>query len=210
MTEYKIHDIPDYPYLFIRDGGFVYLTNKHTGEIERTLTLYEYVNIWTNEYKTNQCFLKHYQSDLFLPKNNPDTATTLKELRSLCSDNTRTGRGDTGYLVDFLTSDKCNVTETKLLTLLSKHVDVWNYSVCTWNDIKDGMSVGEKQLKRVYTSLIDKGLMIELNNKFEAGGKHWCLLIKIHPRLFWKGRYSAFINAVSDHYEYSENISLGN
>lgn len=205
--EYKVDDIPNYPYLFIRDGGFVYLTNKHTGEIERKLTINESIEMWVNEYKTNPLFRKYYQSDLFFPKQTPDTATTLKELRSLCSDNTRTGRGDTGYLIDFLTKDMCTVSETKILTLISQYVDVWNYSVISIQDIRNGMSIGDKQVRRVYKSLITKGLITELNSKFDSNGK-WCLLVKIHPRLYWKGRWSAFANACNEHYEYSDPISI--
>lgn len=202
---YRVDDIPKYDNLFIRDGGRVFVVNKHTGEILHNLSVMEYCNLWVNEYLTNVNMRKFYQRGLFNPKSNPDTAQDLKELKKLCSDTSRTGRGDTGYLLDFMLLDSCTISESKMLKVLCDCVEVWNYSVISWEDLKHRMSVGDKQVRRVYTALLEKGLVMELNRKFEAEDK-WCYLIKIHPKLFWKGRYSAFIAKVAASYEYGPDI----
>ena len=202
---YRVDDIPKYDNLFIRDGERVFVVNKYTGEILQSLSVLDYCDFWSNEYRTNEVVRKYYEKGLFFPKPTPDTATNIKELKSLCSDSSRTGRGDNGYLLDFMLLDSCTITESKMLKLVCDNVVVWNYSVMPWSQIKKGMNTGDKQTRRVYLSLLSKGLIIELTTKFEDEDG-WSHLIKVHPKLFWKGRYSAFMAAVADSYEYGPDL----
>src|SRR5690606_40227876 len=59
---------PHYPTLFIRDGDFVYATNKDTGEITNTLSLGEYVMLWRKEFKENPYVNHYYTKGLFQPR----------------------------------------------------------------------------------------------------------------------------------------------
>ncbi|UZS00858.1 hypothetical protein [Pseudomonas phage vB_PsaM_M1] len=212
MTEYerfyRIDDIPNYPTLFIRDGDFVFVVNKHTGEISNKLTLMQYVDFWREEWEINSNVRDFYTKGLFHPKQDPDTATNLKDLKKLCSDNTRHRKGDTGYLLDFIMLDQCSKTESKVFLHLCKKVIVWSY--CT-TDMQDLQSVTElkssKQVKAVWKSLQDKGLLCVVNTDFDVYGEYK-ILVKLHPRIYWEGRYSAWAVKCKADYEYEDSVTL--
>jgi hypothetical protein len=208
MTYYRIDDIPNYPYLFIRDGGFVYLTNKDTGEIIDNLSLTEYVDLWRKEWNINPDFKSYYTKGLFQPKQDPDTATNTTELKRLCSDNTRHRKGDTGFLLDFIMLDQCSKTESKVFLHLCKKVIVWSYST---TDMEEIQSVTElrstKQVKAVWKSLQDKGLLSVVNTNFLTHGEYKTL-VKLHPKIYWEGRYSAWAVKCKADYEYEDLETL--
>lgn len=204
----KVDDIPNYPNLFIRDGVFVFLTNKHTGEILDKLSIPDAVKLWTHEWNTNYTFRSFYQKGLQYPKDDPDTAKNLKELKKLCSDNTRHRKGDTGFLLDFIMKDSINKTESKVFLHLTKQVVVWNYAITTQEDIKTAAELKtDKQVKAVWTSLQDKGLIVTINSEFDVGDDYK-ILVKIHPRLYWEGRYSAWLVKCKADYEYEDPITV--
>lgn len=205
---YATHDIPNYPTLFIRDGDFVFAVDKHTGEISKKLTLTEYVECWRLEWDTNPIFKAYYMKGYFTPKADPDTATTLKDLKRMCSDGTRHRKGDTGYLLDFLMTDKCSKTESKLFLYLCKNVVVWNYSVTTIEDIQEYLDLKTlKQTRAVWKALQDKGLIFLLNSDFEVEGKYK-LLVKLHPKIYWEGRHSAWATKCKEEYEYGDSVTI--
>jgi len=205
---YVTHDIPNHPTLFIRDGDFVFVVNKHTGEISEKLTLTEYVDCWRNEWDTNPVFKAYYMKGYFLPKTDPDTATTLKDLKRMCSDSTRHRKGDTGYLLDFIMTDQCSKTESKLFLYLCKNVVVWNYSVTTMEDIQECLGLKSlKQTKAVWKALQDKGLIFLLNSDFEVEGQYK-ILIKLHPKIYWEGRHSAWAAKCKEEYEYEDSVTI--
>lgn len=208
MLEYKIDDIPHYPTLFIRDGDFVFVTNKETGEITNKLTLSEYVDVWREGWNTNPILKSYYTKGLFQPKQDPDTATNTTELKKLCSDNTRHRKGDTGYLLDFLMLDQCSKTESKVFLHLCKKVIVWSYSTTDMDEIQSITELkSNKQVKAVWKSLQDKGLLSVVNTNFHIDGEYKTL-VKLHPRIYWEGRYSAWAVKCKADYEYEDSISL--
>lgn len=180
--------------------------NPLTGEITQGVSPIEAAELWRRDWETNPSFRALYTSDYIYPKPSPDTAKDIETLRSLCSDKTRTGRGDTGYLLDFMLSDSFSITEGKMLTLICTKGVVWSYCVCTWEDIMSGMGLSKKQTKRVYDSLIEKGMIKELCKKFRTEDSTLALLIKVHPKLYWKGRYSAYIAALQESYEGLDDV----
>lgn len=208
IKEYLLHDIPNYPFLFIREGVFVFKTDKHTGEISEVLHLYEYCYQWVILYRYCPAFRDFYTKGLFFPKDNPDTAGNTAELLKLCSDKTRHRKGDEGFLLHFLWKDQCTLTETKLFKLLCDLVVVWNYAVLDDNDLHTKLNLkSKKHAGRVFTSLEQKGLIKTINTKFDDGGD-WKKLVKVHPKLYWKGRYSAWALAIGNTYEYGEDVEL--
>jgi len=208
VVEYPIHDIPNYPFLFIREGSFVFKTDKTTGEISEQLSLGDYCLEWQISYRYKPAFRDFYTKGLFFPKDNPDTAGNLADLLKLCSDKTRHRKGDEGFLLHFLWKDQCTLTETKLFKLLCDYVVVWNYSVLDDSDMHTKLNLkSKKHAGRVFTSLEQKGLIKTINTKFDDGGD-WKKLIKVHPKLFWKGRHSAWALAVGNTYEYGEDIEI--
>jgi hypothetical protein len=212
MTEYerfyRVDDIPNYPTLFIRDGDFVFVVNKHTGEISDKLTLEQYVDFWREEWDNNPVFRNYYTQEYFAPKDHPDAAKDITELYKLCSDKTRHRKGDDGFLLDFLWADSCTITETKLFKYLCDNVAVWNYSVIDTKDMHTSLGLkSKKNTVRIFKSLQDKGLIKLLDEKFDVKGE-WKSLVKLHPKLFWKGRHSAWAVAIGNHYEYGEDVEL--
>lgn len=206
--EFAIDDIPNYPILYIRDGDFVFVTDKHTGEIYKKVTLAEYVNIWCEEWHSNPVFREYYTKGYFTPKDHPDTAKDIVELYKLCSDKTRHRKGDDGFLLDFLWNDSCTLNETKLFKYLCDNVAVWNYSVIDSNDMHIKLELkSKKNTGRIFKSLQDKGLIKLLDEKFDVKGE-WKSLVKVHPKLYWKGRHSAWAIAVGNQYEYGEDVEL--
>lgn len=212
MTEYerfyRVDDIPNYPTLFIRDGDFVFVVNKHTGEISDKLTLEQYVDFWREEWDNNPVFRNYYTQEYFAPKDHPDAAKDITELYKLCSDKTRHRKGDDGFLLDFLWADSCTITETKLFKYLCDNVAVWNYSVIDTKDMHTSLGLkSKKNTVRIFKSLQDKGLIKLLDEKFDVKGE-WKSLVKLHPKLFWKGRHSAWAVAIGNQYEYGEDVEL--
>lgn len=209
IKEYLIHDIPTYPILYIRDGAFVFVVNKQTGEIyKKAITLTEYVEIWTHEWNTNSLFKAYYTEGYSVPKDSPDTAQDIIELYKLCSDKTRHRKGDDGFLLDFLWDNSCSLSETKLFKYLCDNVAVWNYSVVDQNLLHTALGLNSKKHSgRIFKSLQDKGLIKLLSERFDVKGE-WLSLVKVHPKLFWKGRHSAWAVAVGSHYEYGEDVEL--
>ena len=206
--EYVVDDIPNYPILYIRDGDFVFVTDKHTGEIYKKVTLDEYIEIWDYEWNNNTTFRDFYTQGYSIPKNHPDTAKDLSELHKLCSDKTRHRKGDDGFLLDFLWSDQCTLNETKLFKYLCDNVAVWNYSVIDPNDMHIKLELkSKKNTGRIFKSLQDKGLIKLLDEKFDVKGD-WKSLVKVHPKLYWKGRHSAWAVSIGNQYEYGEDVEL--
>jgi len=202
-TEYLVHDIPKYPLLFIRDGGWVYMTNKHTGEICDRLTLGESCLLWRYERQTNPLFISFYGKGLTFPKPSPDTAGNITELLKLCSDKTRRRKGDDGFLMDFIWQDSCTVTETKLFRYICTNVEVWNYAAVDEDSMVMSLGKGVRHTRDTFKSLVSKGLIKVINPKFDCYGD-WKTLVKVHPKLYWKGRYSAWLVAIGETYEYGD------
>lgn len=208
IKQYAIDDIPNYPILYIRDGDFVFVTDKHTGEIYKKATLQEYVEIWWEGWNNNFTFKDFYTKGYSVPKDHPDTAKDIAELYKLCSDKTRHRKGDDGFLLDFLWKDQCTLNETKLFKYLCDNVAVWNYSVIDHNDMHIKLELkSKKNTGRIFKSLQDKGLIKLLDEKFDVKGE-WKSLVKVHPKLYWKGRYSAWAVAIGNQYEYGEDVEL--
>lgn len=212
MTEYerfyRIDDVPNYPTLFMRDGDFVFAVDKYTGGISNKLTLTKYVYCWRQEWDNSPVFRSYYTQDYFVPKDHPDTAKDIAELYKLCSDKTRHRKGDDGFLLDFLWADSCTITETKLFKYLCDNVAVWNYSVVDTKDMHTSLGLkSKKNTGRIFKSLQDKGLIKLLDEKFDVKGE-WKSLVKLHPKLFWKGRHSAWAVAIGNQYEYGEDVEL--
>lgn len=205
---YNIEDIPNFPILFIRDGVFVFMTDKYTGEIYQKLDMDEYCYMWKAFWNYNKDFYSYYTKGYFVAKDHPDTAKDLKELHSLCSDKTRHRKGDDGLLLHFLWGDQCTLTETKLFKYLCDNVVVWNYAVVEQENFHKALGLkSKKHAGRVFKSLEDKGLVRLMHDRFDLGD-NWKSLIKVHPKLFWKGRHSAWAVAVGESYEYVECDSL--
>ncbi len=208
VREWLLHNIPDYPFLFIREGVFVFKTDKYTGEISEVLCLYEYCYQWMILYRYCPAFRDFYTKGLFFPKDNPDMERNTVELLKLCSDKTRHRKGDEGFLLHFLWKDQCTLTETKLFKLLCDLVVVWNYAVLDDSDLHTKLNLkSKKHAGRVFTSLEQKGLIKTINTKFDDGGD-WKKLVKVHPKLYWKGRHSAWALAIGNTYEYGEDVEL--
>lgn len=205
---FQIDDIPNYPILYIRDGDFVFVTDKNTGEILKKASLQEYVEIWWEEWSNNFTFKDFYTKGYSVPKDHPDTAKDIVELYKLCSDKTRHRKGDDGFLLDFLWKDQCTLNETKLFKYLCDNVAVWNYSVIDPNDMHIKLELkSKKNTGRIFKSLQDKGLIKLLDEKFDVKGE-WKSLVKVHPKLYWKGRHSAWAVAIGNQYEYGEDVEL--
>lgn len=203
-----VDDIPDYPILYIRDGDFVFVTDKHTGEIYSKVGLAEYIEIWIDEWNNNPVFKEYYMKGYSVPKDHPDTAKDIVELYKLCSDKTRHRKGDDGFLLDFLWNDSCTLTETKLFKYLCDNVAVWNYSVIDTTDMHTALGLkSKKNTGRIFKALQEKGLIKLLDEKFDVKGE-WRSLVKVHPKLFWKGRHSAWAVAIGNQYEYGEDVEL--
>lgn len=206
--EFIVDDIPNYPILYIRDGDFVFVTDKHTGEIYQKTTISKYVDMWRHEWDSNPTFKEFYTKGYFAPKRHPDTAKDIVELYKLCSDKTRHRKGDDGFLLDFLWNDSCTLNETKLFKYLCDNVAVWNYSVIDSNDMHTKLELkSKKNTGRIFKALQEKGLIKLLDEKFDVKGE-WKSLVKLHPKLFWKGRHSAWAIAIGNHYEYGEDVEL--
>lgn len=200
---FPIDDIPNYPVLFIRDGAFVFVVQKATGEISERLTLSQYVDRHIAELKNNPAYRDFYFGGYFNPKDSPDTARTIKELRQLCSDSTRHVKGYDSYFLDFLTTEQANVTQHKMFTWICKNVVVWNYSVFSIEEVLTSVPRTKRQARTVFQELQDKGLIKVVTDKFE-GKKDWRLLVKVHPKLYWKGRYTAWASRAGMDYEYED------
>lgn len=208
IKQFIVDDIPNYPILYIRDGDFVFATDKHTGEIYKKLTLWEYVSVWVDEWNNNPIFNEYYTKGYSVPKDHPNTAKDIAELLRLCSDKTRHRKGDDGFLLDFLWDDSCTLTETKLFKYLCDNVVVWNYSVIDPTDMHTALGLkSKKNTGRLFKSLQEKGLIKLLDDKFDVKGE-WKSLVKVHPKLFWKGRHSAWAVAIGNQYEYGEDVEL--
>jgi len=208
MLEYRIDNIPHYPTLFIRDGDFVYATNKDTGEITNTLSLGEYVMLWRKEFKENPYVNHYYTKGLFQPNKDPDTATNTTELKKLCSDTSRHRKGDTGYLLDFLMLDQCSKTESKVFLHLCRKVIVWSYSTTDLDEVQAITELkSKKQVKAVWKSLQDKGFLSVVNTGFYTDGEYKTL-VKLNPKMYWKGRYSAWAVKCKADYEYEDSLPL--
>jgi hypothetical protein len=208
IKEFIVDDIPNYPILYIRDGGFFFATDKHTGEIYKKLTVWEYVSVWVDEWNNNPIFNEYYTKGYSVPKDHPDTAKNIAELLRLCSDKTRHRKGDDGFLLDFLWDDSCTLTETKLFKYLCDNVVVWNYSVIDPSDMHIALGLkSKKNTGRLFKSLQEKGLIKLLDDKFDVKCE-WRSLVKVHPKLYWKGRHSAWAVAIGNHYEYGEDVEL--
>lgn len=204
---FPVHDIPNYPTLFIRDGDLVFVVDKATGEISNTLSLSEYVDTWLSELSESLDMQKYYLGAYRIPKQHPDTARTIQELKELCSDGSRHRKGDTEYLLDFIHRDECTATETKVFMQLCKLVVVWNYLHVDKTKIHISVGLSSRQCNRVMKSLEDKGLIKTLTDRFESKSG-WESLIKVHPKLFWKGRYSAWAISNTLNYEYEDALEL--
>jgi hypothetical protein len=209
IKEYRVDDIPDYPFLFIRDGAFVYMTNKHTGEISEALSVSEYCQLWNRERQTNPLFISYYEKGYSYPKPSPDTAKNISELVKLCSDKTRHRKGDDGFLLDFMWQEgsTLTITETKLFRYICTNVEVWNYSVVTEDSMIVTLGKGLRHTRDTFKSLESKGLIRVLNTKFDCHGE-WKTLVKVHPKLYWKGRYSAWLAAIGESYEYEDSPEI--
>lgn len=205
---YKIDDIPNYPYFWIRDDDSIYITDKISGLIEKVISIDNLDVAWHEECANNEVFNDFYRKGYVYPDKDPDTAQNIKELKNYCSDNTRHRKGDTGYLLDFIMDDKCNKTESKIFLHLCKNVIVWNYAITTMDELKSVAELkSDKQLKSVWKSMQEKGLLQVVNTEFEANGTY-CMLVKVHPKLYWEGRYSAWLVKCKADYEYEDPISI--
>lgn len=203
IKEYPIHDILNYPTLFIRDGDFVFVADKHTGEISQSLHFLEAADYWVGQLKQSLEMQKYYFGNYFSPKDNPDTARTLKELKYLCSDSSRHVKGDSGYFLDFINSDCANPTQSKLFWWMCKKVEVWNYAVFTQEELYSSIPRTKRQIKTVVSELEEKKLIKIVTDRFEHK-KDWALLVKVHPKLYWKGRYEAWATRSNLEYEYED------
>lgn len=206
LYSFPVHDIPDYEYLFIRNGEQVFVVSKETGEFVETLSLSDYTNLWRREWQNNPAFKSYYLQGIKKP-DNPDKAETLDELKSLCSDKTRHRRGNEGYLLDFLLNDSLTKTEIKLFDHLVKNVVVWNYSVVDYNNLSTVLSLSDRQLRNLWRSLQDKGLVSVVNTQFLTDDG-WRYLVKVHPMIHWEGRYSAWAAKCRAEYEYEDALTL--
>lgn len=208
IKQFVVDDVPDYPILYVGDGDFVFVVDKHTGEICKKVTVSEYVDLWRYEWDNNPIFKGYYTKGYYTPKEHPDTAKDIAELLKLCSDKTRHRKGDDGFLLDFLWDDSCTLTETKLFKYLCDNVVVWNYSVINPTDLHTALGLkSRKNTGRLFKSLQEKGLIKLLDDKFDVKGE-WRSLVKVHPKLFWKGRHSAWAVAIGNQYEYGEDVEL--
>lgn len=204
---FKIEDIPNYDNLFIRDGEWVFVVNKHSGEISHKLSVLEYADFWCKEWKENEALRTHLTKGYFLPKPNPDTAENIQELRMLCSDKSRHRKGDTSFLFDFMLRDECTKAESKLFLYLTRQVEVWNYSIIDYNSLPAIMNLSERQVRNIWKSLQEKGLISVVNTQFSTD-EGWGILVKLHPKLYWEGRYSAWAAKCKNNYEYEDAIAL--
>lgn len=215
VQEYITHDIPGYDYMFIREdtsngdrlAGNVFMFSKTTGEVVQRFTLDEYCKYWINEVNTNSKVGAYYKKGYNSPRKSADTATNLPTLIRLCADKTRHRKGQDAYLLDFIWSKSLTLTETELFRIVCDHVVVWNYSVFDESRLPTLLNKDTKYTRRVYKSLQDKGLIKVLSTKFDNSGS-WNSFVKVHPRLYWKGRVSAWAVAVGEAYEYEDSVKL--
>lgn len=214
-SEYVTHDIPGYEYMFLREDaeyehtvvGTIMMFSKITGEVIRHMSVDEYCAYWANEVQTNPKVNAYYKKGYSTPKKSPDTATSMANLLRLCSDKTRHKKGEDSYLLDFIWSKSLSVTETELFRVICDQVVVWNYAVLDETTLPDALGKDTKYTRRLYKALQDKGLIRVLSTKFDDGGQ-WKSFIKVHPRLYWKGRISAWKAAIGAEYEYEDSIKL--
>ena len=141
---FPVDDIPNFNYLYIREGDIVFKIDKHTGEICIQMSLEEYVSEWRSLWQTNSTFKEYYTQGYTFPKEDPDTSKDIDELRKRCSDSTRHKKGNTEYIIDFLTDDSLTITEVKLLKFLISKVEVWNYAISTYQEIASSLGKDTK------------------------------------------------------------------
>ncbi|MNN67669.1 hypothetical protein D3C81_1833150 [compost metagenome] len=76
------------------------------------------------------------------------------------------------------------------------------------NDMHTALGLkSKKNTGRIFKALQEKGLIKLLDEKFDVKGE-WKSLVKVHPKLFWKGRHSAWAVAIGNQYEYGEDVEL--
>jgi hypothetical protein len=213
--EYVTHDIQGYDYMYIREDthtedsiiGSVFMFSKTTGEVVQRFTVDEYCLHWKNEVDTNTKVSSFYKKGYNSPRKSADSATNIATLIRLCADKTRHRKGQDAYLLDFIWSKSMTLTETELFKIICEHVVVWNYSVFDESTLSTLLGKDTKYTRRVYKALQDKGLIRVLSTKFDNSGV-WNSFVKVHPRLYWKGRVSAWAVAVGEAYEYEDSIKL--
>lgn len=162
--------------------------NEETGEVILTQPLDEYISEWRESPERKALHASEYP----IHSNNQHTATSAKELKKLCSDSSRHVKGDTGYVLDFMMDGSLSKTESRILLHLCKKVIVWNYATTTLTEIQNiSCLTTMRQTKNVWKSLCDKGMLTIINESFDDYG-HTRILIQIHPKLYWEGRFSAW------------------
>lgn len=203
-----LSEINGYTKDVLKDGNQFIVFDTDTGEVIGTFDTNGYVNWWLGEWNSNQVFRDHFTKGYRYPSLNPDDSKNMKELLAACSDKTRHRKGDTGYLLDYLMTGKLSKTESKIFIHLSKKLEVWNYCVTTFEEIKSVSELkSDKQVRTVWKSLQTSGLVTLVNTEFQYN-KSYCWLVKLHPKLCWEGRYSAWLASLHADYEYEDSVTL--
>lgn len=111
-----------------------------------------------------------------------------ESLRKYCSDNSRSPRGDSGYLVDFLCMNLITPAEMKVIDCLCKYNEVHNFCITTNEDVALATNLHIKTVRRTIKLLEDKNLATVITYHFMIEDSI-TTLYRVHPKIAFKGSY---------------------
>lgn len=129
----------------------------------------------------------------------------LAELKKHCSDSSRTLRGDTGYLLDFLFLGLLEDSEMRVMLSICRDTEVHNYSCTTIEIITKRSGVHRKTVLRAIRTLEKKNLLKKIREDFDYEGVTM-ILFEVSPNVSFKGSYYKHIIKCRKHGRYDGSL----
>lgn len=109
----------------------------------------------------------------------------MKSLRALDGYYKNRPRVNTSILLEMATEDVLSAQQLRMVKYVAENLSGWNYCMTTISEMRDAARVSAKNFSRVLSSLSPVYLRVQHRDTPERG----CLVIKINPKIAWKGDY---------------------
>ena len=109
----------------------------------------------------------------------------LKSLRALDGYYKNRPKVNTSVLLEMATEDVLSAQQLRMVKYIAENLSGWNYCMTSISEIRDATRVSAKNFSRVLSSLSPTYLKVQHRDTPSRG----CLVLKINPKIAWKGDY---------------------
>ena len=122
----------------------------------------------------------------------------IKTLRSMDGFYMNKPKVNTEELLEMATEDMLTPQQLRMVKFIGENLTGWNYCITTTSEIREATRVSKNNFARVLSSLSPEYLRVQHRDDPKRGD----IVLKINPRIAWKGDYTCRDAATNNWYEH--------